>query len=100
MSDGLRLLSTSRGMLLPQLHARYGLPPAWRPKVLRSALAGHGNRIEVPRFNPRHFLDVAEMTHAMGIAYDWLDDEWTPEQRKTIRSAMVRMGLKAGTEGL
>src|SRR5689334_13159163 len=32
-------------------------------------------------WHPAHFLDVAEMTHAAAIGYDWLYDRLTPEQR-------------------
>jgi hypothetical protein len=47
-----------------------------------------------PDWNPRHFLDTAEMTHGFAIGYDWFFDAWTPEQRKTIRNAMIEKGLK------
>ena len=33
-----------------------------------------------PDFNPKHFLDTAEMTHALGVAYDWLYDAWSDLQ--------------------
>jgi len=46
-----------------------------------------------PDWNPRHFLDTAEMTFAMAVAYDWLFDTWTPEQRAVIRTAIVKHGL-------
>ena len=49
-----------------------------------------------PDFNPRHFLDTAEMTHALAIAYDWLYDQWSESQRATIRKAIVELGLKPG----
>lgn len=45
-------------------------------------------------WNPKHFLDVAEMTTAVGIGYDWLFDVLTPEQRFTVRQAIVEKGLK------
>ena len=47
-------------------------------------------------FNPAHFLDTAEMTFGLAIAYDWLYDSWTPDQRATIRRAIVELGLKPG----
>ena len=50
-------------------------------------------------WNPSHFLDVAEMTNALAIGYDWLFDYLTPEERKTIREAMIRNGLKPGLDG-
>ena len=47
-----------------------------------------------PSWNPAHFLDTAEMTHAFAIAYDWLYADWTPVQRAIIRSAILEKGLK------
>lgn len=45
-------------------------------------------------WNPSHFLDVGEMTLALGIGYDWLFDELSPESRATIREAIVEKGVK------
>lgn len=47
-------------------------------------------------WNPSHFLDVAEMTHAMAIGYDWLYADLTDPERKTIRDAIINLGLKQG----
>ncbi len=47
-------------------------------------------------WNPPHFLDTGEMTAGFAIGYDWLYNEWTPEQRKTLRNAIVQLGLKPG----
>jgi len=44
-------------------------------------------------WNPTHFLDVAEMSTALGLGYDWLYDYLTPEERATIRTALVEKGL-------
>ncbi|MFO7904053.1 MAG: heparinase II/III family protein, partial [Pirellulaceae bacterium] len=44
-------------------------------------------------WNPSHFLDVAEMTFAMAVGYDWLFHELAPENRETIRKAIVRKGV-------
>lgn len=49
-----------------------------------------------PDWNPKHFLDTAEMTNALAIGYDWLYDELTPESRATIRNAIVKLGLEPG----
>jgi hypothetical protein len=40
-------------------------------------------------WNPKHFLDVAEMTNALAIGYDWLFDFLPAEDRATIRQAIV-----------
>jgi len=47
-----------------------------------------------PDWNPSHFLDTAEMCHAFAIGYDWLYDTLTPEDRRTIREAIVEKALK------
>lgn len=49
-----------------------------------------------PDWHPPHFLDTAEMTHAAAIGYDWLYDALTPDERKTLRTAIVEFGLKPG----
>lgn len=45
-------------------------------------------------WNPAHFLDVAEMTMAAAIGYDWLYDQMTPRERKTVARAIIDKGLK------
>jgi hypothetical protein len=47
-----------------------------------------------PDWHPDNFLDTATMTHAFAIAYDWLFNDWTPEQRKVLRTALVNKGLQ------
>ena len=44
-------------------------------------------------WNPSHFLDVAEMTMAVSIGYDWLYPDLSPESKKTILDAIVSKGL-------
>jgi hypothetical protein len=45
-------------------------------------------------WNPSHFLDVAEMTAALAIGYDWLFDTLSPQGKKAIRQAIIEKGLK------
>ncbi|MDH7503648.1 MAG: heparinase II/III family protein [Verrucomicrobiota bacterium] len=91
--DGLRLLSVSRRVLdrVYTLALMYWLDgdqryPSRAWKELEAAAA-------FPDWNPRHFLDTAEMTHAFAIGYDWLYECWTPEQREILCKAMVEKGL-------
>jgi hypothetical protein len=49
-------------------------------------------------WNPSHFLDTAEMTYAFGIAYDWFHSSWSDPQRRTLRQAIVDLGLKPGLQ--
>jgi hypothetical protein len=45
-------------------------------------------------WNPSHFLDVAEMTMAMAIGYDWLHGQLSEVSRKAIRNAILHKGLE------
>lgn len=47
-------------------------------------------------WNPSHFLDTAEMTHALAIGYDWLYDVLSENERQIIRQAIVDKGLLPG----
>ncbi len=49
-------------------------------------------------WNPSHFLDVAEMTMAVAIAYDWCHDALADEDRALARAAIVDKGLSPGVE--
>jgi hypothetical protein len=92
--DGKRLLAVSRRakdrILLLGLMDRLAQEQVWSDRLWREADA-------VTRFkdwNPSHFLDTAEMTFAVSIAYDWLYDRWTAEQREQLRRAIVELGLR------
>lgn len=47
-----------------------------------------------PDWNPSHFLDVAEMTTAAAIGYDWLFNDLTADSKKLIADAIIEKGLK------
>lgn len=51
-----------------------------------------------PHWNMVHFLDVAEMTAAFAIGYDWLYDQWTPAQRANIVDWIKLYGLTPGLD--
>ena len=53
-----------------------------------------------PDWYPKHFLDTAEMTAALGVGYDWLYDYLSPAERLAIRQAIVTKGLDPGLAGL
>jgi hypothetical protein len=61
--------------------------------------AGNGTTSFGPatdKWNNGHFLDTAEFSAAFGIAYDWLYDMWTDEQKSQIRSTLILYGLQPG----
>jgi hypothetical protein len=46
------------------------------------------NVCNFPDWNPRHYLDVAEMTTAVAIAYDWLYNELSSTTRQLVVSSI------------
>jgi len=51
---------------------------------------------EADRWNTGHFLDTAEFSAAFGIAYDWLYDILTDDQKSAIRTTLIKYGLGPG----
>jgi len=49
-----------------------------------------------PDWNPPHFLDVAQMSLAVSIGYDWIYNELTGEERDQIRTALVEKAIQPG----
>ncbi|KAJ7062689.1 heparinase II/III family protein [Mycena amicta] len=61
--------------------------------------AGNGTTAFGPdedKWNSGHFLDTAEMSAAFGIAYDWLYDIWSSDQKEQIRFTLLKYGLQPG----
>lgn len=46
-----------------------------------------------PDWNPSHFLDVAEMSLAVAIGYDWLYAQLSAAERATLKAALLKHGL-------
>ena len=93
---GPRLLSVSRACL----HRIYALGVAYRwtgdAKYVDAVKSNMMTVCAFPDWNPSHFLDTAEMSHAVAIGYDWLYDVLSPETRDTVRRALIELGLKPG----
>ena len=91
---GKRLLDKSREALRRVFFLAY----AWRmthdPNYLKR---GEAELLAISGFsdwNPSHFLDVAEMTMAAAIGYDWLYDALPEPSRKAIREAILKKGVE------
>ena len=93
---GPRLLSVSRECM----RRVYSLGLAYRlTGDLKYARACEQNLLTVcafPDWNPSHFLDTAEMSHAVGIGYDWLYTYLSGSTREQIRFGLIEHGLKKG----
>lgn len=47
-------------------------------------------------WNPSHFLDVAEMTTAVALGYDWLYNDLSDSTRKKLQEAILEKSIKLG----
>ena len=91
---GRRLLGTSREALKRIFWLGYTYRTRGGEAYARKAI---DEMLAVSAFkdwNPAHFLDVGEMTMAVAIGYDWLYDQMTPSERKTVAKAIIDKGLK------
>ena len=91
--DGIRLLVASRTVLgrvrtLAQVYKIDG-DERYAERAYRELEAAAG----WPNWNPRHFLDTAELCAAFAIGYDWLYDYLTEERRAVLRDAMWQKGV-------
>jgi hypothetical protein len=95
---GPRLLHVSRECL----KRVYGLGLAWRltgderyaQKTLETVLSV----CDFNDWNPSHFLDTAEMSHAVGVGYDWLFEYMDDKMRERVRTRLIELGLKPGVK--
>ncbi|WP_439559648.1 heparinase II/III domain-containing protein [Dyadobacter sp.] len=95
---GKRLLDKSRECLRRVFQLSYAYRTTKDEKYLRRA---EKEMLAVAAFedwNPTHFLDVAEMTMAVAIGYDWLYDGLSEESRGKIREAIVKKGIEPSME--
>lgn len=78
----------------------YALSAAYRltgdPKYAKRLWTDLEAVARFPDWNPRHFLDCALMTHAVALAYDWMHDAWSPEQRRVLKQQLISKGLLEG----
>jgi hypothetical protein len=94
--NGPRLLQVSRDCL----DRTYALALAYRwTGGEKYAAKAKENLLTVCDFNdwnPSHFLDVAEMSHAVGLGYDWLYTSLDEGSKKKIKEGLIRNGLEPG----
>lgn len=91
---GRRLLDKSREAIRRIFFLSYAYRLTQQPKYYQRAEKEMLTIAAFSDWNPSHFLDVAEMTMAMAIGYDWLYDQLSPASRTTIREAILKKGLE------
>ena len=92
-ASGKRLIETSRSALLQLSSMAYAFNITGDRRYLVRAKELIAQICNFPDWHPSHFLDTAEMTMAAAIAYDWLYNVLTLEERKLLHARIVNYGL-------
>ena len=96
--EGRRLLSVSRTCLKRVHHLAFAYRMTANRDYLERAQKEMLAAAAFDHWNPDHFLDVAEMTAALAIGYDYLYKELTAEVRSIVKKAIINKGLIPGLE--
>lgn len=91
--EGKRLLHTSREALRRIFWLSYSYRMTGKEAYAERAVDEMMAVCAFKDWNPSHFLDVGEMVMAVAIGYDWLYGCMTPQQRLTVRDAIVGKGF-------
>ncbi|BCG53903.1 heparinase II/III domain-containing protein [Alistipes indistinctus] len=94
IKTGMRLLAVSRENLRRIFILSYAYRMTGQEKYLVRAEQEMLKAASFSDWNPSHFLDVGEMTMALGVGYDWLYPALSEASRRTIREAIVKKGFK------
>ncbi|MCU0404777.1 MAG: heparinase II/III family protein [Chitinophagaceae bacterium] len=92
--EGRRLLGTSRDVLHKVFSLSYAYRMTGDKKYSDRAVAEMLKASSFEDWNPSHFLDVAEMTMALAIGYDWNYNRLSKNNRYLIKKAIVDKGLE------
>lgn len=94
LPDGRRLLSVSRDVVNRLYHWGFFYRMDGDRKWLDRAWREMEAVVNFTDWNPWHYLDTAEMMHAVAIGYDWCYNGLSDEQRKIIREGLWQHGLR------
>ncbi len=91
--DGIRLLETSKRIQrrVAALAMAYNI--FGDEKYAQRCYAELEAACNFQDWNPRHFLDTAEMSTAFALGYDWLYHWMNDDQRSFIRKNLIEKGL-------
>lgn len=93
---GPRLLDKSRECLTRVYNLAFAYRWTGYKIYYNAAVSNMKTVCAFPDWNPSHFLDVAEMTHAVAIGYDWLYNDMDQETRDIIKAGLLKKGLDEG----
>ena len=91
--QGFRLLDVSRDCLRRLFFLSYAYRMTGDEKYFVAAEKVMFTVSAFEDWNPKHYLDVAEMAMAVSIGYDWLYEQLSPNSRSIIENALITKGL-------
>ncbi len=91
--DGIRLLETSKRIQRRVAALAMAYHIFGEEKYAQRAYDELVAACNFKDWNPRHFLDVAEMTTGFALGYDWLYNWMNDEQRAFIRKNLIEKGF-------
>jgi hypothetical protein len=91
--QGRRLLGQSRTCVQRVITLSMAFHLTEDPRYARRAEKEMLAAAQFEDWNPSHFLDVAEMTFALAIGYDWLHDQLDEAARIEIGDAIIQKGV-------
>ena len=93
-----KLLSVSRDVLKEVFACAYAYRFTGTKAYLRRAEKIVTDVCGFETWHPKHYLDVAEMSTAVGLAYDWLYNKMDKKVREKARIALNEYGLNTAED--
>ena len=90
---GRRMLGVSRNAVTRITTLALAYHTTGQERFAKRAEAELRNVAAFPDWNPRHYLDVAEMATAVAIGYDWLHANLSEDTRAKVRDGLMRHAL-------
>jgi len=90
---GIRILHTSQEAKRRIFYLSYSFRMTGNKAYAKAAEKVMLDISKFENWNPSHFLDVAEMTAAMAIGYDWLYNDLPASSKEIIAKAIQKMGI-------
>ncbi|MCD7971176.1 MAG: heparinase II/III family protein [Candidatus Azobacteroides sp.] len=91
--EGIRLTTASAETLQRIFYLSFAYRMTKEKKYLERAETELLTVCGFPDWNPGHFLDVAEITAAVSIGYDWLYRDLQEQSKEIIRESILEKGL-------
>lgn len=98
--DAMRMLNTARDVFEIFFYLGYAWQLTGDPVYVERAYAEVCNLATFPDFNTSHIIDTGEFLMGLALAYDWLYDGYTEEQREFVAKVCVENGLKPLASGM